>query len=235
MTLASVPLESATFSTLERLDPDSEAFWDLEERFNANVLGRNEDYVASRIKKGAKPIRFILIGAERVVNPVLQTRFELKKREIVEAREAKDARERVSFHGTHPKNIQSILRYGLLRFQHALNPCKTQVDDGYFGTNKKGIYVSRYADYTLKYANRVCPVDPGDKVKTIMFRTMPGKSKHIASLVGAIDPTTGFDSHSSPEFLEWYLFDEAQCCPSYVVEVKAVEDTRTAADDGDSK
>jgi hypothetical protein len=213
------------------LDKDSEEFWDLEEKFNANMQGRNEDYVGSRIKAGKKPLRFVLIGAERVVNPVLEARFEAMKKQLVASRGVKEVRERVSFHGTHPKNLKSILHYGLLRFRHPLNPCKQQVDDGYFGTNKKGIYVSRYADYTLKYSNRVCCVDPGDEVKTVMFRTLPGKSKHIEKLAGAIDPTAGFDSHSSPTFLEWYLFDEAQACASYVCKVRASEDTRTAADD----
>lgn len=230
-TLSDIPLDTAPESVLVEIDKDSEEFWELEEKFNANLQTSNEDYVAKRIKAGKKPLRFLLIGAERVINPVLEARYELKKQELLASRGPKECRERVSFHGTHPKNLKSILRYSLLRFKHPLNPCKTQVDDGYFGTNKSGIYVSRYADYTLKYSNRVCAVDPGDEVKTIMFRTLPGKSKHIEKLVGAIDPTPGFDSHSSPTFLEWYLFDEAQVCPQYVLKIRAVEDTRTAADD----
>jgi hypothetical protein len=229
------PLSSATDAVLTPINKNSEEFWDLEEKFLARLQGRNEDYVEKRIKKGKKPIRFVLSGAEKISNPILEARFEIKKNAIAAERaasgDAQECRERISFHGTHPKNVKSIIKTGLLRFQHPLNPCKQQVDDGYFGTNKKGIYVSRYADYTLKYSNRVAPVEPGDEVKTIMFRTMPGKSKHIEKLVGGIDPTVGYDSHSSPTFLEWYLFDEAQCCPQYVLLVKAVEDTRTAADD----
>eukprot|EP00672_Neobodo_designis_P004719 CAMPEP_0174883202 /NCGR_PEP_ID=MMETSP1114-20130205/85149_1 /TAXON_ID=312471 /ORGANISM="Neobodo designis, Strain CCAP 1951/1" /LENGTH=512 /DNA_ID=CAMNT_0016118605 /DNA_START=99 /DNA_END=1633 /DNA_ORIENTATION=- len=225
--LDAFPLASAPDSLLVPIPKDGEEFWELEDRFAANLQGNNEDYVASRIKAGKKPLRFLLVGAERVYNPVLEARFELKRRELVAARDAKECRERVSFHGTHPKNIKSILHYGLLRFKHPLNPCKTQADDGYFGTNKKGIYVSRYADYTLKYSNRICAVDAGDEVKVILFKTLPGKTKHIEKLVGAVDPTAGYDSHSSPTFLEWYLFDEAQACPAYVLKIKAVEDTRT--------
>jgi hypothetical protein len=230
-TMADYPLETAPESILIDISKDSEEFWELEEKFAANLQGNNEDYVATRIKNGKKPLRFLLVGAERVVNPVLEARFEIKRQELLATRDPKECRERVSFHGTHPKNLKSILHYSLLRFKHPLNPCKQQVDDGYFGTNKKGIYVSRYADYTLKYSNRVCAVEPGDEVKTIMFRTQPGKSRHIEKLAGAIDPTPGYDSHSSPTFLEWYLFDEAQVCPVYVLRIKAVEDTRTAADD----
>ena len=91
--------------------------------------------------------------------------------------------------------------------------------------------MSRYADYTFKYANRQVPLEPGDTCKVIMFRTLPGRSKHIPKLIGAIDPTGGFDSHSSPQFLEWYLFSEDQLCPQYVLHILAREDTRTAADD----
>ena len=224
------PLKTAK-ATLSKLDKDTEEFWDLEERFAAHLQGRNEDYVSKRIKKGLKPMRFILVGAERVTNEILEARFDIKKRELIKTRGAKEVRERVSFHGTHPRNCQSICNTSLLRFKHELNPCKKQVDDGYFGTNKKGVYVSRYADYTLKYANNIVSLEPKDVVKTIIFRTLPGKSKHITKLCGAIDPTEGFDSHSSPEFLEWYLFDESQLTPEYVLQIRAEEDTRTMADD----
>eukprot|EP01060_Flectonema_neradi_P012249 TRINITY_DN1912_c4_g1_i1.p1 TRINITY_DN1912_c4_g1~~TRINITY_DN1912_c4_g1_i1.p1 ORF type:complete len:538 (+),score=103.83 TRINITY_DN1912_c4_g1_i1:87-1616(+) len=224
------PLKTAK-ATLTKIPKDTEEFWDLEERFAAHLQGRNEDYVSKRIKKGLKPMRFILIDAERVSNEVLEARFDLKKQELIKSRGAKEIRERVSFHGTHPRNCQSICNTSLLRFKHELNPCKKQVDDGYFGTNKKGVYVSRYADYTLKYANNIVALEPKDIVKTIIFRTLPGKSKHITKLCGAIDPTDGYDSHSSPEFLEWYLFDEAQLCPEYVLHVRAEEDTRTMSDD----
>lgn len=44
-------------------------------------------------------------------------------------------------------------------------------------------------------------------------------------------PTSGYHSHSSSAGSEWYLFNEDQCCPSYILTVKAIEDTRTAADD----
>jgi len=223
------PLDRATVK-LRKIDKDTQEFWDLEERFYANVQGRNEDYVAARIKEGKKPVKFVLIGAERVENDILECRFELKRRELEKTTKEKQ-RCRVSFHATHPKNIMSICKTSLLPFKHPLNPCKTQVDDGYFGTNKKGIYVSRYADYTLKYANHVVPLEPKDVVKTIMFKTMPGKSKHFSKMPGAINPSPGFNSHSSPTYLEWYLFDDSQACPEYVCQVRAEEDTRTKSDD----
>eukprot|EP01062_Namystynia_karyoxenos_P059079 TRINITY_DN50510_c0_g1_i1.p1 TRINITY_DN50510_c0_g1~~TRINITY_DN50510_c0_g1_i1.p1 ORF type:complete len:529 (+),score=185.96 TRINITY_DN50510_c0_g1_i1:84-1589(+) len=229
-TLDDFPLESCKPAKLHPIPRDCQEFWDLETRFYANVQGRNEDYVADRIKKGLRPLKFTLVGAQRVENTTLEARFEIRRR-MIEAERKQKQRARVSFHATHPKNISTICTTSLLRFKHPLNPCKKQVDDGYFGSNRKGVYVSRYADYTLKYANNVVPLEPKETVKTIMFKTLPGKSRHFPKMPGAIDPTPGYDSHSSPTYMEWYLFDESQLCPEYICEVRADEDTRTKSDD----
>eukprot|EP01006_Ploeotia_vitrea_P052152 TRINITY_DN67656_c8_g6_i1.p1 TRINITY_DN67656_c8_g6~~TRINITY_DN67656_c8_g6_i1.p1 ORF type:complete len:409 (-),score=41.97 TRINITY_DN67656_c8_g6_i1:214-1440(-) len=223
--------DTAAF-TLELIDPECEEFWDLEEKFNSHLQGRNEDYVSKRLDKKLKPVSFVLKAAHKIKNPVLEKRFQIKAANFKkEVPNKSDQRVRVSFHGTHPKNNDSICRKSLLPFGHTLNPCKTQVDSGYFGSNKKGIYVSRYADYTFKYANRQVPLEPGDTCKIVMFRTLPGVSKHIEKLCGPIDPTAGFHSHSSPSYLEWYLFHEDQALPDYLLTILAKEDTRTAADD----
>eukprot|EP01064_Diplonema_japonicum_P039201 TRINITY_DN9779_c0_g1_i1.p1 TRINITY_DN9779_c0_g1~~TRINITY_DN9779_c0_g1_i1.p1 ORF type:complete len:377 (+),score=75.35 TRINITY_DN9779_c0_g1_i1:54-1184(+) len=52
-TLADYPLEESSVK-LVSVDRDTEEFWDLEERFNAHLQGRNEDYVGKRIKDGKK-------------------------------------------------------------------------------------------------------------------------------------------------------------------------------------
>jgi hypothetical protein len=41
----------------------------------------------------------------------------------------------------------------------------------------------------------------------------------------------GFDSHSSTNNQEWFLFNAAQLCPAAVFTVKAIEDRRTGEDD----
>ena len=87
-----------------------------------------------------------------------------------------------------------------------------------------------------------------------MLRVLPGRSRHIKQRTPGLTPadSPGFDSHSSSNFQEWsalallvlptrnfiacvcfcrYLFNEDQCCPAYVLTVKAFEDRRTAADD----
>eukprot|EP01012_Entosiphon_sulcatum_P048594 TRINITY_DN6708_c0_g2_i2.p1 TRINITY_DN6708_c0_g2~~TRINITY_DN6708_c0_g2_i2.p1 ORF type:complete len:470 (+),score=89.07 TRINITY_DN6708_c0_g2_i2:455-1864(+) len=222
-------LKSASY-TLTEIPKDTEAFWEMEEKFAANLQGRNEDYVQSRLKAKKKPLTFILVKCQKIENEILKKRFERRKALLL-ADSPESGRERVSFHGSNPKNIPSILKTSLLRFKHPLNPCKEQVDDGYFGTNKKGVYVSRYSDYTYKYANNQEPLEAGQTATVIMFRTLPGKSFHIKKLSGAIDPTPGYHSHSSPSFLEWYLFCEDQLLPEYLLTAKAVEDVRTAADD----
>eukprot|EP00927_Polykrikos_kofoidii_P056043 TRINITY_DN50221_c0_g1_i1.p1 TRINITY_DN50221_c0_g1~~TRINITY_DN50221_c0_g1_i1.p1 ORF type:complete len:423 (-),score=73.40 TRINITY_DN50221_c0_g1_i1:136-1404(-) len=225
---ADLSCASAVFSSVEK---ESEAFWKLEEILAAHLHGRNEDYNAKRIATGEKPLNFVLVAAEVVDNPVLSGAFEARKKYIEAARGQKEARERYAFHGTHPSRVSSLCDRGLLPFGHALNPAKSPVDSGYFGSCKKGVYVSRYADYTLKYANRLIPLRPGERCRTILFRCVPGLSKHIDKMCGPIDPTLGFDSHSSPQFLEWFLFNADQCCPSHILTLEALEDTRTASDD----
>jgi hypothetical protein len=81
-----------------------------------------------------------------------------------------EQRERIGFHGTsvhHARvwpaltdvcsgsalpNLYRICCNGLLRVGHSLNPSKA-VDEGFFGLTTHGVYVSRYADYSLKYSN----------------------------------------------------------------------------------
>lgn len=221
----------ATEAVLRSIDRDTQQFWDLEAVLAANIHGRNEDYNAKRLKEGKKPISFVLVAAEVVDNPSLSVAFELRRKQISEARGGKEARERHAFHGTHPSRLTSLCDRGLLPFGHKANPAEKPVDSGYFGCSKKGVYVSRYADYTLKYANRLIPLRPGERCRIVLFRCLPGLSKHIEKLCGPIAPTPGFDSHSSPQYLEWYLFNADQCCPCHVLTIEAHEDTRTAADD----
>jgi hypothetical protein len=223
-------LASATYTETEVVLHTQE-FWDLEEKVNAWYQGRNEDYVSNRLKKKKKPLTFVLKRAWKIHNPVLEQAFAETRKLMQSTLDDGQCRVRVAFHGTREVNIPSILRTGLLRFKHPLNPCTTQADDGYFGTNLKGVYVSRYYDYTLKYCNGLNPLDDGAVAKTIMFKCLPGKVFPIPKLSMGIQPTPGYNSHSSPNNLEWYLFDECQACPEYIVEMKAQEDTRTAADD----
>ena len=68
-------------------------------------------------------------------------------------------------------------------------------------------------------------------VKVIMFKCLPGKTYRVEKLTMGLEPQPGHESHSSPAFLEWYLVDERQLCPEYVLEIQAAIDVRTSADD----
>jgi hypothetical protein len=94
-----------------------------------------EDYVGLRVEKKKNPISFVLVGAQKVVNPFLQARFEQCKqrfkaagksgerrvlarpmtRLIPPARAGADLRHRVAFHGTRMPNVS--------RGNRSIDPC----------------------------------------------------------------------------------------------------------------
>jgi hypothetical protein len=77
-----------------------------------------------------------------------------------------DLRVEKGFHGSHANNLRPIATNGLLRVGHPQNPSQ-RIDPGYFGSTDKGIYVSRYVDYCLKYANGLEPLLPGNEVLSL--------------------------------------------------------------------
>lgn len=135
------------------------------------------------------------------------------------------------YHGTRSTNIEKIAANGLLKVGNPKNPSKS-TDEGFFGDPKYGVYISRYMEYALKYSNNLRPLNPGGVVKIVRFRLVPGRCCHIQKLSKGILPTKGYHSHHSSNFLEWYLFDERQCHPDAILEVEAIENNRTYADDG---
>ena len=62
------------------------------------------------------------------------------------------------------------------------------------------------ADYTFKYSNSLDALSPGESVKVVMMRVLPGRSRHIKQRTPGLKPSdsVGFDSHSSSNFQEWY-------------------------------
>ncbi len=73
-----------------------------------------------------------------------------------------------------------------------------------------------YIEYILKYSNNLVPLDITDRVKVVQFKIFPGEFCHIPQKQLGIDPTPGYNSHLSPRKVEWYWFEESQCCPEYV-------------------
>jgi len=213
------------------INKNSKEFWDLEELFQGWLNNQIDCYVHERVKKGLRPLSFNLIGASIIVNKNLETQHDACRTRLTSSgRSGDQLRSYRAFHGTHPRNVEAISKNGLLRIGHPLNPSKS-TDPGFFGKPTKGIYVSRKLDYCLKYSNRGEPLEAKDEVKVIMFDVLPGLSKHITEMKLAMDPTPGFDSHSSANWSEWYLFNEDQCVPKMVLTVRAFENRRTDQDD----
>eukprot|EP00727_Mastigamoeba_balamuthi_P002990 m51a1_g12689 putative protein kinase xa21 (547) ;mRNA; f:65-3349 len=203
----------------------------------------HEDYNEARIKQGKAPLTFVVLRAWRVRNAALERWFEARRaymRDVLgRSEEADELEERVAFHGTREENIEDICAHGLLRVGHPLNP-SASTDPGFFGDPRCGVYTSRFVEYTLQYSNNLpaadgsfipTPLGEGQTARIVMLKVLPGKSLHMSKLAGAVQPTPGFDSHSSPTFSEWFLFDETQCCPTHVIEVRAISNKRTCAND----
>ncbi len=147
--------------------PDSE-FGKVNARFKASLAGHNSDYVGAA--PGGRDITFQLMQVERVNNPGmpsfcfcflcvlaanlcssigLAARFEATRKRLDARGDASDG-VRVAFHGTNPRNIETIARCGLLRVGHPLNPSRS-TDGGWFGSPRCGVYVGRYA-VSIRYA-----------------------------------------------------------------------------------
>eukprot|EP00727_Mastigamoeba_balamuthi_P000036 m51a1_g10029 hypothetical protein (1030) ;mRNA; f:111384-114796 len=215
---------------------------EFERSFRQYYQMHHEDYTATRIRQGKLPLVFVVTAAWEVRNPVLEAWYEARRRYMGDElrRTGEELEERVAFHGTMERNVGPICDLGLLRVGHPLNPSHS-TDTGFFGDPRRGVYASRFVEYTLQYSNcRVasdghefpCPVSEGDSVKIVMFKALPGLSLHMKSVAVAVPPTAGYDSHSSPQWAEWFFFDETQLCPTHVVEVLAITNRRTEANEG---
>eukprot|EP00727_Mastigamoeba_balamuthi_P013419 m51a1_g870 hypothetical protein (571) ;mRNA; r:828614-831043 len=221
---------------------DREELEDFQQSFRQYYQMHHEDYNEKRIKAGKKPLIFIVTKCWTVENATLEAWFDKRHtymRDVLK-RDVKELKTRVAFHGTRAANIDKICQNGLLRVGHPMNP-SVSTDPGFFGDPHKGVYASRFVEYCLQYSNMQyigpgesvpVPVTEGDVVKIVMFKTLPGRSFNMSKMVGSVDPTSGYDSHSSPEFSEWFFFDETQLCPTHIVELRAITNLRTGANDG---
>lgn len=214
------------------VEKDSPEFWKVVDTLKANMNNAIDDYVKNRILANKEQLTFRLVSCERVENPKLAAQYAAFREKLQQRndRTAADLKEHCAFHGTAMPNIKKICQNGLLRVGHPLNPSKA-VDSGFFGVPQHGVYVSRYADYTFKYSNQLDPLEEGETCQVILFQVTPGRSLHIKKSTPGLKPTPGYDSHSSSNHQEWYLFDEAQCCPQYILKIKAIVNRRTDGDD----
>ena len=86
----------------------------------------------------------------RVSNPQLQSAYDQHREQTIAGlppEDGADAKERIVFHGTERKNLLDILRDGL----KAGMPSANKGDDGYYGDRRRGVYVTKCADYAMYY------------------------------------------------------------------------------------
>ncbi|KAJ3379961.1 hypothetical protein HDU84_006265 [Entophlyctis sp. JEL0112] len=149
-------------------------------------------------------INFRITAVYKVTNPELSRTFQEKQKQlgcpVVEA-----------FHGTKAANVKDICTKNVSMAKAG------STDAGYFG---KGLYFSKYADYTFAYAHAGVAenIKPGQPGTVIMFQILLGRQMRVASLTMGADRTAGYDSHVSPKGCEWVIFDNSQCLPVYVFE-----------------
>eukprot|EP00727_Mastigamoeba_balamuthi_P000035 m51a1_g10028 hypothetical protein (1013) ;mRNA; r:106735-110223 len=206
----------------------------FERSFRQYYQMHHEDYTASRIRQNMAPLIFVVTAAWEVRNPVLEAWYEARRRYMEDTlrRTGEELEERVAFHGTMERNVGPICDLGLLRVGHPLNPSHS-TDTGFFGDPHRGVYASRFVEYTLQYSNVKSASDGTEcPVQIVMFKALPGKTLHMKAVAVAVQPTAGYDSHSSPQWSEWFFFDETQLCPTHVVQVLAITNKRTEANEG---
>ena len=155
-------------------------------------------YNVDRYKRDLQPNTFRITYIELVKNPYLQRRFQNTVKGI-------PGPSIYAFHGTRARNIENVLKTGLLPAGHPLIPTTTPTTDtGYFGAGNTGVYVAAKLDYALQYSNELEPLFPGQSVKVICVRMKPGTRYHCPGIIG---PQTtvkfGHHSHVSPSFQEY--------------------------------
>ncbi|KAF5385950.1 hypothetical protein D9615_002665 [Tricholomella constricta] len=168
-----------------------------------------------------------LLHAEIVLRIDLRRRYLDMQRKIqqdatrgINDRRAKDTawdrygQETIVFHGTLRRNVGSIVRSGFI-----VPGEKTAT-----GEHVQGIYTSPDPDYSLSYTDWTPEggvkgrrrLLPGQKL--IVCAVLMGR-RHLMSSTRRLKPTVeqGFDSHVSPNEMEYVVFNSAQVLPLYVL------------------
>eukprot|EP01106_Pelomyxa_sp_JSP_P013402 TRINITY_DN3985_c0_g2_i1.p1 TRINITY_DN3985_c0_g2~~TRINITY_DN3985_c0_g2_i1.p1 ORF type:complete len:130 (-),score=12.52 TRINITY_DN3985_c0_g2_i1:25-414(-) len=103
---------------------------------------------------------------------------------------------------------------------------------GWFGDPRNGVYVSRYLEYCLHNSNVLmgpqgpytCTPTQNDVIRVVVVKVVPGRSKRVETAGQHMRASTdGFDSHVLSANVEWFLFDETQACPIFVLDVRVEE------------
>eukprot|EP01116_Phalansterium_solitarium_P019578 TRINITY_DN5525_c0_g1_i7.p1 TRINITY_DN5525_c0_g1~~TRINITY_DN5525_c0_g1_i7.p1 ORF type:complete len:800 (-),score=297.11 TRINITY_DN5525_c0_g1_i7:580-2979(-) len=207
------------------LEPDSHAYSKAKLHIMEGLQLPHPDY---------PNIVFSIEAIDFVYNPTLEEAYEQCRQKIM-AKYPYDKtlhRERFAFHGCRPAVVPAICQNGLLHIGHPKNPSMS-TDEGFFGDPHFGVYVSRYIHYTLKYSNGLMPLRPGDVTEIVMLKCIPAKELRFEKIEMGAKPHPDYDSHCSPNYLEWYLPHTGQSVPTHVITIKANKANRKlVSDDG---
>lgn len=118
-----------------------------------------------------------------------------------------------SYHGTHPKNVQSIVKYGLKIPGNNAGNVKISVANGSVYGN--GIYSAKIPLYAQLYAP--CVQWQGKYVQTIFMLRKDAKRTNItdieacytASMIGRNDVHKLYDGQISSDEIQWVTNDES--------------------------
>lgn len=157
-------------------------------------------------------LAFDITQIHRVENAKLRSQFHQTTIDMYEkGQHSKSEPVRTVYHGTRPRNIDSIVRENLSMEK------KGQTDSGWFGA---GMYFSRYADYCMQYytTGQWKRVEAGDRGRLLQFDIMPGRQYQVDHARMMIARRDGFDSHVSPTGFEYVMFDARHIRPRYVID-----------------
>eukprot|EP00667_Euglena_gracilis_P013304 EG_transcript_13720 len=125
----------------------------------------------------------------------------------------------VAFHGTSARNVQNIVREGLVVPREA-----TGVAVASGSRYGLGIYLSPNAGFSIRYCHG------GNKL--LVCAVLLGKAWTCTGVeYGVPVARPGFDSHISPCGNEWVLFSEAQVLPCFVIHYASAAPPPVAACD----
>ena len=171
----------------------------------------------------AADIRFQLelVGVSEVHNEVLRNRFSLKLSAI--------GNRQIAFYGAPPDKKASVLRVGVLRLGHPLTGAGGRSTGSVssfltLGDRTKGIHLFKFPTKAVPYANNKADLRIGDVVDIIMMDVCLG-NLDVASPTrrqssAMFDEGSSLSGQSRESDTEFYLFDEAQACPAYILSVR---------------
>ena len=209
MPLGESSVSSTIFPFLDRAEQHIESVFH-------SKLGGTEPYPQQRL--GFEVVAVRDVASAELKHKFTACREELKRR----GRQGPELAEHWAFVGCRAEALESICANGLLPVGHALNPSQS-TDEGWFGHPRYGVYLGTCGDYVLKYSNGMSPLAEGEQVDILVFKVLPGKVYQCHGVEMGCRPKDGYDCHMSPHQLEWYLPLEGQCCPAYVLTIKAVK------------